>query len=78
MQNNEKEALDFQIRIDTGTNAASVAFHRDGSATASDTQSVTKAGSAIYQYGISDISHFRQFQFRVTGNFSTFKWLEYS
>jgi hypothetical protein len=78
LPNNEKEALDLQTRLDTGANAVSIALHRDGSATASDTQSVTLAGSSVYQYNVSDISHFRQFQLRVTGSFSIFKWLEYA
>jgi hypothetical protein len=75
---NEKEAQDFQIRLDTGSNAATVAIHLDGSTTASDSESVTKDESDIYQYNTSDLSMFRQVQFRVTGNFSTFKWLEYA
>jgi hypothetical protein len=75
---NEKEAQDLQLRLDTGTAAASVAMHLDGSSTASDTQSVTIAGSDIYQYDVSDIAMFRQIQLRLTGSFSTFKWLEYA
>jgi hypothetical protein len=78
LPNNEKEAQDLQIRIDTGSNAASIALYLDGGSVASDTQSVNLGGSSVYQYGISDLVPFRQLQLRATGSFSTFKWLEHT
>jgi hypothetical protein len=78
MPRNRKDAQDFQVRIDTGTGTASVALHLDGSASASKTLSIIKASSAIYQTSLDDLTSFRQIQLRVTGNFSTFKLIEFA
>ncbi len=73
-----KEALDYQARVDTFTNAVTIDLHLDGSGSSAKTLSATVAGGGIFQEKIDDLALFRQIQQRITGSFSTFRWYESS
>lgn len=73
--NNRKDAFDYEACLDTYTNPVSIALHLDGSESAAATLTTTTPGSGVYKTAINTLSPFRRIQQRITGNFSTFKWL---
>jgi hypothetical protein len=71
-----KRAGDFRIRLDTGGATAIVAVHMNGSNSAAQSVSAASSGIGVVNDALDDLALALQFQLRVTGSFSTFKWYD--
>lgn len=72
-----KDPQAARIRLDTAGATATVAVHLDGSSSAATSLSASSSGLGVSTHSVTALDPFMQFQFRVTGSFSTFKWYDH-
>jgi hypothetical protein len=67
-----KTPENLSIRLATGTNAATIAYHVNGDDTEDTSTTTTQTNTDTGVLSMSSVSEFSQLQLRVTGSFSTF------
>lgn len=73
-----KNAQNLQLRLETGSASATVAYHLNGSSSANSSVSTTQALTDVLVSAASAVSEFTQLQLRITGTFSTFNFRGYA
>ena len=72
-----KRTESFLTRLDTGGISGTLAIHFDGSASSTVTGSPAPSGQSLFSKNLGLVK-FRQFQWRLTGNFTTFRFYGYT
>lgn len=72
-----KRTESFLTRIDTDGDAAALAIHFDGSSTATVTASPSSSGMGLSSKNLGLVK-FRQFQWRISGDFTGFRFYGYT
>lgn len=71
-----KDGFDYQILADTGGDTATINLHLDNSGVSGDNASLVAATPLLFKKNISSLGPWRRVQYRMGGNFNTFKLFE--